>query len=277
MTNRRFGTPQGEGAVAHVGDHRCADSTLPSWAVTLGEMHRDQPTASGRRHKPSELPAPQSAVILVGQAARDYQRVDALLTAHVIVILVPSLQTASSLPVPDDETTHAAAPSTAAVGDLRIDLSAHRVQRGERDLPVSERELAILALLSKEPGRVRTFAELDELQGGRWLGDAERVRSAVKRLRKKLATAGAEAKIESVRGFGFRLVSRATDPPKSISGGSEGVIASQGVALASEPVPTNRWKWRPVAVLFQTVSPLGILRRVSRARPHLPWRGLTPT
>lgn len=159
---------------------------------------------------PSDLPASQSAVVLVGDAARDCERVDGLLSANVMVILLPSLHTASSLPAA--QTTHPATPATAIVGDLRIDLVAHRVLWGERELPVSERELAILSLLCGEPGWARTFAELAEAEGETWLGDKERVRSAIRRLRRKLALAGAEARIEPVRGYGFRLLTRVTDP-----------------------------------------------------------------
>jgi hypothetical protein len=214
--------------VSHVGDHCCTDSTAASWAVTLDGMEQEHGPDSDKGRSPSELPQPQSAVVLVGEAARDYKRVDALLSADVMVILLPSLQTAPSLLAP--QTIRPPVPPNPTAGDLRVDLTAHRVLWGERELPVSERELAMLALLSEEPGRARTFAELAEPEGGMWLGDTDRVRSAIRRLRKKLSLAGADATIQSVRGYGFRLVSEAADPPPSH----------------------------------------GILRRVGRALPHLP-------
>lgn len=191
-------------------------------------MEQVQGAVADRDGTPRELPKPASAVVLVGEAARDYKRVDALLSANVMVILLPSLQTAQSLFAP--EATRPSVPPNPTAGDLSVDLTAHRVLWEERELAVSERELAILALLSEEPGRARAFAELAEPQGGRWLGDTDRVRSAIRRLRKKLSIAGAEARIESVRGYGFRLVTGVDDPPPSV----------------------------------------GILRRVSRALPHLP-------
>jgi hypothetical protein len=86
---------------------------------------------------------------------------------------------------------------------------------GDRELPVTERELAILAVLSEESGRARTFAELAGPGGDKWL-DKERVRSAIRRLRRKLKVAGAEARIESARGYGFRLVYGPNDGPPSV-------------------------------------------------------------
>lgn len=194
--------------VARLGDRCCADSTSSSGSVTLGEM-REEATRPETRQRAIELPQP--AVVLVGDAARDHQRVDDLLAADTIVILVPSLQTVTSLLPRGGQIAPAIAPADASVGELHIDLTQHRVLWGEHELPVTERELAILALLSQEPGRARTFAELTEPEGGKWLGDTERVRSAVRRLRRKLARAGADARIESVRGYGFRLVNSSVE------------------------------------------------------------------
>jgi DNA-binding response OmpR family regulator len=46
---------------------------------------------------------------------------------------------------------------------------------------------------------------------GRYLGDTDRIRSSIKRLRRKLVQSGVQVTIESVRGFGFRLCSRSPD------------------------------------------------------------------
>jgi hypothetical protein len=192
-------------------------------------MEQVQGATSDRDANPSELPQPQSAVVLVGEAARDYRRVDALLSANVMVILLPSLETAQSLFA--SEAPGPAVPPNVTVDELSVDLTSHRVLWGERELPVSERELAMLALLSEEPGRARTFAELAEPEGGRWLGDTDRVRSAIRRLRRKLSIAGADARIESVRGYGFRLITGADDPPPSL-----GLLRRVGRALLRLPL-----------------------------------------
>lgn len=208
-----------------MGDRRCADSTPSFHVVTISDqMHRAQGAGAREgRDAGNQTDAPR-AVVLVGAVAKDHERIDALLSADVIVILLPSLGTVHSLITPGDERGRAAPSShpTSTVANLRVDLTQRRVLLGGRELPVSERELAILATLCDEPGRARTFAELAEPGGRRWLGDTERVHSAVKRLRKKLARAGVEATIQSVRGYGFRLVSRSIDPPPTtISGGRE--------------------------------------------------------
>ncbi|MGH9195572.1 MAG: winged helix-turn-helix domain-containing protein [Acidimicrobiia bacterium] len=256
--------------VVQVGDRHLADSIPASGPSTLLAMDREAATGS-ERGEWSDLTRAQSAVVLVGEVARDHQRIDALLSSNVIVILLPSLQTPDSL-LPGEDRTRAAVSPTPSAGGLRIDVTKHRVLWGPRELPVSDRELAMLATLSAEPGRARTFAELDEPEGGKWLGDTERVHSAVKRLRKKLADAGSDARIESVRGYGFRLVTGASDPPEIISGGSGGpsrLVTPLRDSRLSQQARTNPKKWRPSSVL-QAVSPLGILGRVGGFLPRIP-------
>lgn len=140
-----------------------------------------------------------------------------------MVILLPSLETLDYLVTPGHAPGNAASlsDSSTTVGNLLIDLTEHRVLMGQLELPISERELAILAALCEEPGRARTFAELATATpgDGAWLGDTELVHSAIKRLRRKLAKAGAEAIIESVRGYGFRL--RSLRRPHSDSSATE--------------------------------------------------------
>jgi DNA-binding response OmpR family regulator len=48
------------------------------------------------------------------------------------------------------------------VGDLTLDLETHEVRRGAERIDVSPRELAILKVLLREPGRVFTRTELCE-------------------------------------------------------------------------------------------------------------------
>jgi hypothetical protein len=134
---------------------------------TLDGMYRKQKTDRGPDCSFREVPAPQQVVVLVGDVARDQQRIDELLAANVIVIMIPSLETATSVLSRGETRTQVGSPSTASVGILRVDLTEHRVLFGGLELPVSQHELAILALLSEEPGRARTFAELAEAEGGK--------------------------------------------------------------------------------------------------------------
>ena len=145
-------------------------------------MYAKHDTGSETHATAGELPAHQSAVVLVGEAARDHRNIDALLSVNVVIILVPSLQSAHSLFPPGEERPQASAPASTTVGNLRIDLTEHRVLWGRRELRLSERELAMLATLSEQPGRACTFAELAEPEGGKWLGDTEGVHSAIKRV-----------------------------------------------------------------------------------------------
>ena len=189
----------------------------------FAEMHQERGGGSGNDQEAIDRPNGQQAVALVGDAARNHRRIDALLSRGVMVILLPSLETLDYLVAPGHVHGNAASLSDSAttVGNLLIDLTEHRVLMGQLELPISERELAILAALCQEPGRARTFAELATATPGdrAWLGDTELVHSAIKRLRRKLAKAGAEAIIESVRGYGFRL--RSLRRPHSDSSATE--------------------------------------------------------
>lgn len=48
------------------------------------------------------------------------------------------------------------------VGDLTLDLASHEVHRGARHVPLSAREMMLLKVLMREPGRVFTRTELCE-------------------------------------------------------------------------------------------------------------------
>lgn len=89
---------------------------------------------------------------------------------------------------------------------LCVDLHRHEVTcRGER-LNVTENEFQLLAALSHDKGRAYSYEELETIiWSTRFLGDPARLRSAVKRLRAKLASVAADVDIEPVRGIGFRL------------------------------------------------------------------------
>jgi two-component system response regulator MprA len=86
-------------------------------------------------------------------------------------------------------------------GDLTIDSEARTATRSGHDLALTGRELALLALLAREPRRTITRERaIDEI----WAGGAEPnvVDRYVTRLRRKL---GAPPLIHTVRGSGFML------------------------------------------------------------------------
>ncbi|MBO0609805.1 winged helix-turn-helix domain-containing protein [Myceligenerans salitolerans] len=90
-------------------------------------------------------------------------------------------------------------------GPLRLDLAAREVQVQGREVHLSAQEFDLLATLASQPGRVWTFAELTaQVWGTQYLGDADAVTSAIKRLRRRLPRVrGLE--VASVRGVGYRL------------------------------------------------------------------------
>jgi DNA-binding winged helix-turn-helix (wHTH) protein len=183
-------------------------------AVTISVKMQDARWDPGESRTVDDLTDVPRAVVLVGDAAKDHNRIDTLLSAKMMVILVPSLETMHSLVTPERKQGRTPPPSHAApsIADLRVDLLEHRVLLGRRQLSVSERELAMLATLCEQPGRARSFAELAEPEGkAAWLGDTGRVHAAIRRIRRKLTEAGVLATIESVRGYGFRIVDRSVD------------------------------------------------------------------
>lgn len=86
-----------------------------------------------------------------------------------------------------------------------LDLAAHRVYWRGLALPLTEHEFQMLAALMEPPGRACTYDELRKRVWGTEYGDASLVRTAVKRLRRKLPRAGVTVRIEPVHGVGFRL------------------------------------------------------------------------
>jgi hypothetical protein len=171
--------------------------------VTLRRVHGELWEGTGDRVA-SDVREIPSAAALVGEAARDYRRIDALLSANFVVILIPSLQAGRAILLVDEANKSQPGAAGKDAG-LCVDLIRHRVLWEGRELRVSEHEFAMLATLSKTPGRACTFEELAEPGGATWLGDTERVHSAIKRLRRKFAAAGVEVSIESIRGYGYRL------------------------------------------------------------------------
>jgi DNA-binding response OmpR family regulator len=89
------------------------------------------------------------------------------------------------------------------VGDLTLDLSTHDVHRGVQRIDLSPRELMLLKVLMREPGRVFTRTELCERV---WEHtheyDTKLVEVFVGRLRKKL---GEPPLIHTVRHVGYTI------------------------------------------------------------------------
>src|SRR5213596_4140196 len=89
------------------------------------------------------------------------------------------------------------------VGDLTLDLASHEVHRGSRHIHLSARELMLLKVLVREPGRVFTRTELCErVWEHEHEYDTKLVEVFIGRLRKKI---GDPPLIHTVRYVGYTI------------------------------------------------------------------------
>jgi len=89
------------------------------------------------------------------------------------------------------------------VADLTLDLAEHRVHRGHREIELSTREITLLKVLMREPGRDFTRTELCERVWERKHEyDTKLVEVFIGRLRKKL---DAQPLIQTVRHVGYTM------------------------------------------------------------------------
>lgn len=96
------------------------------------------------------------------------------------------------------------APSILQVGPLTVDTSAYQVSLEGKILNLTVAEVQVLALLARQPGVVRTRAELLSAVGGLDRGTDERTVDAhIKNLRRKFAEYA--TMLNTVRGVGYRL------------------------------------------------------------------------
>lgn len=97
------------------------------------------------------------------------------------------------------------------IGDLKIDMVAHEVTRGDTKILLTRLEFELLAALAKEPGRVFTReALLSEVWGYHHSTDTRLVNVHVQRLRSKVEPDPDNPVIVlTVRGVGYRAGSTA--------------------------------------------------------------------
>jgi DNA-binding winged helix-turn-helix (wHTH) protein len=180
------------------------------------------PTSGGRpgdRPAPGPAAAPRSPrIILVPEDALPADLVEQLRGQDAIVLVAasPTERRDPGPPAPPGPGEPPAPPARPADPEagaevirfhhLEIDLGARHVHWAHRPLDLSEHEIGLLSLLAAPAGRARSFKELfAQVWGTEYRIDPPVVHSAVRRLRRKLADAGADLRLESVRGYGFRL------------------------------------------------------------------------
>ena len=97
-------------------------------------------------------------------------------------------------------------PEVLSHGELVMDLDRHRCSWGESEIDLTVTEFALLRTLLARPGRPYSRAQLVERAYGHEHFITDRtIDSHVRRIRKKLADAGAGDPIETVYGVGYRL------------------------------------------------------------------------
>jgi DNA-binding response OmpR family regulator len=97
-------------------------------------------------------------------------------------------------------------PTVLEAGDLRMDPAARRAWRGDNEVELTARELALLEFLLRRQGEaVSKRAILDHVWDVDFDGDPNIVEVYVRRLRNKLDRPYGRASIETVRGAGYRM------------------------------------------------------------------------
>ena len=97
-------------------------------------------------------------------------------------------------------------PAMMHVGDLTLDLTTRRVQRGERDIELTPTEYSLLELLMRFAGQVVTRKMLCEhLWDFDWEGTTNVIEVHVNRLRNKLDKGQIESSIQTIRGRGYAI------------------------------------------------------------------------
>jgi DNA-binding response OmpR family regulator len=92
------------------------------------------------------------------------------------------------------------------LGDLRLDTREHRCWRGNEEVSLTPRELALLSYLMHRPGQTVSKAELlDHVWAQASERDPNVVEVYIGYLRRKLDMPGSPSHIETVRSFGYRL------------------------------------------------------------------------
>jgi DNA-binding response OmpR family regulator len=99
-----------------------------------------------------------------------------------------------------------ARPAVLVAGDLRFDPADRRAWRGDTELRLTAREVALLEFLLRHPGEVVSKTDiLDHVWDEAFDGDPNIVEVYVAHLRGKLDRPFGRAAIETVRGAGYRL------------------------------------------------------------------------
>ena len=102
--------------------------------------------------------------------------------------------------------TTGARPTVLEVGDLRVDPATHRAWRGDIELALSPKEMALLEVFMRHPGEVVTRTQiLDRVWDFAYDGVSNVVDQYVAYLRRKVDRPFGRSTIQTVRGAGYRF------------------------------------------------------------------------
>jgi DNA-binding response OmpR family regulator len=91
---------------------------------------------------------------------------------------------------------------------LEVDLGAHRVHVGEKEVALTSKEFDVLAVLVANRDKVVARSQLmSEVWSEGWYGSTKTLDVTIGRLRQKLEKAAPADRVVTVRGVGFRLES----------------------------------------------------------------------
>jgi DNA-binding response OmpR family regulator len=91
---------------------------------------------------------------------------------------------------------------------LQVDVDAHRVHVGDREVLLTSKEFDVLAVLDANRDKVVSRSQLmAEVWSEGWYGSTKTLDVTIGRLRQKLEQAGPLERVVTVRGVGFRLES----------------------------------------------------------------------
>lgn len=97
-------------------------------------------------------------------------------------------------------------PATLRVEDLELDTGLREGRRGDRRIPLTTKEFAVLEYLMRNPGRVLTREQIgDHAWDANFDPFSNVIDVYIARLRRKIDGEGEEPLIETVRGAGYRF------------------------------------------------------------------------
>ncbi len=184
----------------------------------MNASHRSiiDPRAGGGSSSNLGGPDPVPTVVLISPARVDH--VSEYLSLGAVVVMAQSSEVLASWqgldglgspgPLPGNGSNGARRTTGSDRELLDLDRRGRRVWHRGVPLRLTALEYEALAHLLESPGKAWSFHELRCVvwgPGPDYGGDVFAVRSLIQRLRRKLSQARVHARIESVRGYGFRF------------------------------------------------------------------------